>query len=437
MFKKSILVIPVTLLSTCIVADTDTGLTFVSQSVSKHPVVIEKANEITLKGISVDQILAEDGVKINLSTKSKLPISYNLNVNASRVDDLDRKFLDGVVTLSKNLYDFGVVDNKVSAEKSRKKALELEYFQAFEATLQKLLNTTNDISRIDVVLASLELSIATTKQSIDEIKLRFTSGIGTVMDVRQAQLLLLDLETEVQNLHQERSAKLTILKNEFDISNDDLAVVNRSINQFNQLLAKGKQSASLLLNNPITYQRSKKIISLEKSALSSQIKSLKSEDMPQLNASVTGVAYDVTRSLSEYELYGGINFTMPLFDSGLSKVKQRGLSHRIKVQGDMIDALDQDKSLELNKLRKKYKNLQIEKNNANQKQQNLTEKLKQVQQRSVVVDEGLITELQTKIQLDKASRSLAAYPYFINSINIDYWALNEQLIEKINIRPIK
>jgi len=79
MFKKPILAIPVILLSTYVIADTN--LMIVSQSVSSHPSVIEKANEITLKGISVDQILAENGLKINLSTKSKIPISHSLDAN--------------------------------------------------------------------------------------------------------------------------------------------------------------------------------------------------------------------------------------------------------------------------------------------------------------------------------------------------------------------
>jgi len=436
MFKKSIIFTLIALTTTLSIANT-VELSLVSFSVSNHPRVVEKANEITLKGISVDQILAEDGFKIHLSTKSKLPISYSLDVNKTRADDLDRDFLDGVVTLSKNLYDFGVVDYKVSAEKYRKKALELEYFQAFEITLQKLLNTVNDVSRVTSILTSLELSIATVKSSIDKIRLRFTSGIGTVMDVRQAQLLLLDLETEAQNLREERTTKLVILRDEFSISSDDLGIVNRAIAQFERKLFNSKQNMHSVINNAITYQRSKQAIDLEKSALSSQIKSLKSENMPQLSVSVTGITYDITRGLGEYELYGGVNLTMPLFDSGLSNVKQRGLTYRIKVQNDIMNSLDQDKSLEINKLRNKYQNLQIKNNSAEQRHQNLAEKFKQIQQRAAVIDEGLITKLQAQLHLANTKRDLLAYPYHLQSLNIDYWALNELLIEKIDIHPTK
>ena len=435
MLKKSIILTTITLSASLALANT-TELSLVSSSVSKHPSVVEKANEIVLQGISVDQIIAEDGLKINFSTQSKLPLTFK-GLSGSKLDDALDTYVDGVVTFNKNLYDFGVVDNKINAEKSRKEALKLEYSKVFEITLQKLLNTVNDVARINTVLTELELNIATTKALIAKIKLRFTSGIGTVMDVRQAQLLLLDLETEVQTLRRERNTKLVILRDEFGIVQSDLGVVNKAISQFNKELTANKQSVSSMITKAITYQRSIKIIDLEKSALNSQIKSLKSENMPQINANITGIAYDMTHSLDEYEVYGGINLNIPLFDSGLSNVRQRSLTHRIKVQGDMLNALNQDKSLALNKLTKNFQNMQIRYNSAQKKQVNLSEKLSQLVQRMAVVDEGLLTKLQTQLQLAKTERDLLAYPYNMQSINIDYWSLNEQLLEKINIHPTK
>ena len=163
-------------------ADTD-DLSLVSSSVSSHPSVVKKANEVKLNGINVDQIIAENGLKINLSTRSKLPLLYaidNTN-NLNRTSSLDTMYFDGVVTLEKNLYDFGVVENKINAEKLREKALKLEYLEVFEKILQKLLNTVNDMSRINVELDNLESNIIAVNKSIEEIKLRFSSGTGTLM----------------------------------------------------------------------------------------------------------------------------------------------------------------------------------------------------------------------------------------------------------------
>jgi outer membrane protein TolC len=331
------------------------------------------------------------------------------------------------------LYDFGVVEYKLDAENNRKKALELEFQQIFEKTLQKLLNTANDIGRINTVLDNLNSSIVTAKTSISEIRTRFTSGIGTVMDVRQAQLLLLDLETEAQVLTKEYEAKIIILKDEFDIYKGDISVVTDKLKMFKKQLSVNQNGINQMIGEALYYPRSEKIIKLEKYALNSQIKALKSEDMPQLNANITSIVYDITRGSGERQVYGGINLTMPLFDGGLSNVKKRGLTYKIKVQDDRLDALNQEKLLELNKLTKKYQSLQIEYDSAQEKLTNITEKLAQITQRMAVVDEGLLTKLQTQLQLAKIKRDLLAYPYSMQSLNIDYWALSERLIEKAQI----
>jgi outer membrane protein TolC len=401
--------------------------------------VVKKANEVKLKGINVDQIIAENGLKINLSTRSKLPLLYAIDDtdNLNRTSSLDTMYFDGVVTLEKNLYDFGVVENKINAEKLREKALKLEYLEVFEKILQKLLNTVNDVSRINVELDSLESNIIAINKSIEEIKLRFSSGTGTLMEVRQAQLLLLDLETEAQNLQRELISRLSILKDEFDLKGADLSAVDNVISQFIDDLDSTNQNLSSVIYETIEYNRSIEIISSEKSALNSELNSIQSENMPQINLSATAIIYDVTRGLSEYELYGGVTLTMPLFDSGLSSVRQSDLLHKYKIQDDMIDALNQDKSLALNKLIKNYQDLQIEYNNAQQKHTNLSEKLAQLILRMAVIDESLFTKLQTQLELAKTRRSLLSYPYYMHSFNINYWALNERLMEKINISPIR
>jgi len=437
MFKQNLLIVFAVSIAASAMANSS-ELTLISASVSNHPKVVEKANEITLKGINIDQLLAEDGLKINLSTKSKISIKDSIatgSVNQS--NDLDREFLNGVVTINKNIYDFGVVEYKKNAEVLRKEALKLEYRQAFSTVLQRLLNTANDVVMIEKVLIGLRLDIEIAINSIEEIRLRFTSGIGTIMDVRQAQLSLLDLQTEMQGLVKEVAAKKAILKNEFGINIVALSTIKQAIFEFNQQLISQKQSVEFVIDNAIQYERSKQIIGYEKSALNSQIKSLKSENMPQLNASITSILYDITREADEYEIYAGINLTMPLFDSNLSKTKERGLVYRIKVQDDMINALNQDKFLALNKLTKKYQNLQIENNANKNKEINLAEKLDQIKQRAAVVDEGLSSKFQTQLRLNKIKRDLTSYPFKVQSLNIDYWALNEQLIEKIGIYPAK
>ena len=438
MINKTLILISIVVISTFSFANA-TDLSLVTSSVSNHPNVVEKVNEVKLKGMDVEQIIAENGLKVNLSTRSKLPLLYNVddNDNVTRASSLDKTYFDGVITFEKKLYDFGVVENKINAERLREKGLNLEYLEVFEKTLQKLLNTVNDVSRTNAVFDHLESHIILVNESIDKIKLRFSSGIGTLMEVRQAQLLLLDLETQAQNLYKERYSSLTILREEFDISSADLSSIEMVITQFIDGLELIDQDLSSVIYKAIEYNRSKEIINAEKYALESSLDGLQSEIMPQINMSATAIIYDVANGLSEYELYGGVTLTMPLFDSGLSNAKKSNMLHKLKIQNDVIDALNQNKSLALNKLIKNYQDLQIEFDNMQQKQVNLTEKLSQLEQRMKVVDEGLLTKLQTQIDLSKTKRNLLAYPFYVNSLTINFWALNEKLIEKINIKPYR
>ena len=438
MLNKTLILTSIVVISTFSFANA-TDLSLVTSSVSNHPNVVEKVNEVKLKGMDVEQIIAENGLKVNLSTRSKLPLLYNVddNDNATRASSLDKTYFDGVITFEKNLYDFGVVENKINAERLREKGLNLEYLEVFEKTLQKLLNTVNDVSRTNAVFDHLESHIVLVNESIDKIKLRFSSGIGTLMEVRQAQLLLLDLETQAQNLYKERNSSLTILREEFDISSADLSSIEMVITQFIDGLELIDQNLSSVIYKAIEYNRSQEIINAEKYALESSLDGLQSEIMPQINMSATAIIYDVAHGLSEYELYGGVTLTMPLFDSGLSNAKKSNMLHKLKIQNDVIDALNQNKSLALNKLIKNYQDLQIEFDNMQQKQVNLTEKLSQLEQRMKVVDEGLLTKLQTQIDLSKTKRNLLVYPFYMNSLTINFWALNEKLIEKIKIKPYR
>jgi len=63
MLNKPLILTSIALVATLSFADT-TDLSLVSSSVSSHPSVVKKANEVKLKGINVDQIIAENGLKI-------------------------------------------------------------------------------------------------------------------------------------------------------------------------------------------------------------------------------------------------------------------------------------------------------------------------------------------------------------------------------------
>ncbi len=408
-------------------------VSLLDKSVSIHPDVVSRSNDMILKGLNIEKILAEDGIKVNFSTDSKLPISSQGLSGSHLTDSLDDYF-NGKVAIQKNIYDFGVVDHKIAAENSRKEVAALEYKLTYEKVTQKLLNTVNNIKRLELLIVNLEQTIVVVEKTIQQIKLRFTGGVGTIMDVRQAQLLLLDLEAEYQTAQNEYQVNLITLKGEFNITAKQVDQIQVHTTSFMKSLGRHKQVLTDVVNNDIVYQRSTEIINLEKSALKSEIESLKSEEYPQIKASITSVVYDIHRGFDEYEVYGAVDLVIPLYDSGLSSVKQRSVEHRLVIQDNTTLSLKRDKLNEFNELMKRHYKLQLDNQDAQERETNLTEKLKQLKLKLSIVETGLLTQLQTQLQLDQVKRVLASYPYTFNVLNIDYWTLNELLLEKLTLK---
>ena len=68
---NKIILFSATILAGSLVFAEAMNLPLAYDSVAKHPDVVEKVNEVSLKGLDIDLILAEDNYKINFSTQSK------------------------------------------------------------------------------------------------------------------------------------------------------------------------------------------------------------------------------------------------------------------------------------------------------------------------------------------------------------------------------
>lgn len=403
--------------------------------VEQHPAVVEAKNQALLKGLRIREMVAEDGLQINLSTKSKLSLMDRFSDNQYRITDQDRSYIDGVVTAQKTIYDFGASGFSISSERHREKAAQLEYLEVYEQTMQTLLSLAVDVTRINRLISSLDQTIATANTSIDELELRFTSGVGTVVDVRRAQLLLLDLETERDNLYREKSIKVSALKTEFNVISTDMGLINSTLEQLIPNNTADGGAEPIFNHQDVNSTRSLERINQEKVAIRYEMQSLRAAEYPQLNGTLTGVLYDVTRGVDEYELYGGVNVSMSLFDSGLSSSKEQSLRHQLQLQDDALLMLENRKRLDALELTKRYQQLFLQYRSSREKAENLRERLSQITRKIAMTGEGLLSRLQATIELAEAERIISAYPQALRSLTIDHLVLNEQLLDSMSATP--
>jgi len=412
--------------------NTDFEDKFTVRSVNQHPDVVRKFNAVEEKALLIGQIIADDSLKINLSNRSKMP--WKNNTENSDDDDRKKSAIDKthdlILTADKTLLDFGLVDNNVAAEESSKLAVKLDYLNTFELTLKKLINNAISLTRTRQSIKLIEQSIYHTESTIGKIKQRFELGTGTISQVRQAQLSLLELETSLSNLIREYENSRQILKQEFKIDGNQAKIIaNRAID-FHQSI-KGSQYDIEKIDGlyVIKFQRSSEMINHQKNAIRSQIKAVDSGNYPRLGITLTAVGYDWNHKIDEYELYGALNLSMPLYDGGSSSNKKRGLEFQIKMLLDREAALDSSKNTELNDLIDRTTKFNIEYKLSQLKYANLEEKLQRIKQRMSASEEVLNEKLQATLSLAKENIKITEYDYYLASMNVDFLSLTEILAQ--------
>ena len=406
---------------------------FTVRSVNQHPDVVKKFNAVEEKALTIEQIVADDSLNVQLSNRSRMPWSSNVTINSpdNRYTDTGKTTHDLVLTADKTLLDFGLMDNKVAAEESNKLSIKLDYLNTFELTLKKLINNSISMTRSKQSIKQIEQSIYHAKSSIDQIKKRFRLGAGTISQVRQAQLLLLELETSLATLTREYENSRQILKQEFTIDERQAKIIaNRAINFHNSIKGSQYDIEQIDALYIIKYQRSSEMINHQKNAIRSQIKAVDSGNYPQLGITLTAVGFDWNHKIEEYELYGALNLSMPLYDGGSSSNKKRGLEFQIKMLLDREVALESSKNTELNELIDRITRFNIEYKLSNLRFTNLSEKLKQIKMRMSGSEEILIEKLQTTLSLAKEKIKIREYDYYLASMNINFLSLSEQLAQR-------
>ncbi len=406
---------------------------FTVRSVNQHPDVVKKFNAVEEKALTIEQIVADDSLNVQLSNRSRMPWSSNVTINSpdNRYTDTRKTTHDLVLTADKTLLDFGLMDNKVAAEESNKLSIKLDYLNTFELTLKKLINNSISMTRSKQSIKQIEQSIYHAKSSIDQIKQRFRLGAGTISQVRQAQLLLLELETSLATLTREYENSRQILKQEFTIDERQAKIIaNRAINFHNSIKGSQYDIEQIDALYIIKYQRSSEMINHQKNAIRSQIKAVDSGNYPQLGITLTAVGFDWNHKIEEYELYGALNLSMPLYDGGSSSNKKRGLEFQIKMLLDREVALESSKNTELNELIDRITRFNIEYKLSNLRFTNLSEKLKQITMRMSGSEEVLIEKLQTTLSLAKEKIKIREYDYYLASMNINFLSLSEQLAQR-------
>ena len=122
--KKIIIALCLALSSTYCFANS-ASINEIITSIDQHPKVVTMAPAFSSQRIQTNLVRSE-GPQINFSTKGSIPIARNINTNLYRNPIDDRTYIDGLITGSMTLYDFGELDANIAANIALEFSSELE-----------------------------------------------------------------------------------------------------------------------------------------------------------------------------------------------------------------------------------------------------------------------------------------------------------------------
>jgi outer membrane protein TolC len=394
-------------------------------SIDQHPKVVTMARVLSSQRIQTN-IVRSEGPQINFSTKGNLPIARNINTNLYRNPVDGRTYIDGLITGSMTLYDFGELDANIAANIALELSSELEYEDAREAILLKLFNLIIDFHRLEAIRVSLVRSITNTNETLIQTKQLYKSGVGTIDDVREIELSRLDIESQLQLLNIKREEVLQNLRYEFGFSTgkfDAIYEVANSLNHSSPLISNSKTLKSARL---------KAIHQLKVDSIEQQISAINATRMPNVSGVITTTFYDIARGLNEYQVTGGVNIALPLFDSGRSDVQMQSALNNIGIEDDKFRSIIFSKELALEDLYRQIQSLRSVNSSNLIKQSELNEKITRLELKQKTSNSALVAKVKTQIELDKLERDLLNYDYVVKQSNLKHLRLNETLLSEFS-----
>ena len=394
-------------------------------SIDQHPKVVTMARVLSSQRIQTN-IVRSEGPQINFSTKGNLPIARNINTNLYRNPVDDRTYIDGLITGSMTLYDFGELDANIAANIALELSSELEYEDAREAILLKLFNLIIDFHRLEAIRVSLVRSITNTNEALIQTKQLYKSGVGTIDDVREIELSRLDIESQLQLLNIKREEVLQNLRYEFGFSTGKFDAIYEVANSLNH-------SSPLISNSKILKSaRLKAIHQLKVDSIEQQISAINATRMPNVSGVITTTFYDIARGLNEYQVTGGVNIALPLFDSGRSDVQMQSALNNIGIEDDKFRSIIFSKELALEDLYRQIQSLRSVNSSNLIKQSELNEKITRLELKQKTSNSALVAKVKTQIEIDKLERDLLNYAYVVKQSNLKHLRLNETLFSEFS-----
>ena len=227
---------------------------------------------------------------------------------------------DGKISLRYTLFDWG-------ARSARHQSAALDYQAAVIQAEQVWADRLSEVMRLALNQWQADQTLALLRGTMPEVDAlngiiedRVVAGVERMSVVRMARLLALDLDLQLEAANARRTGINRQIKTELAIETSNLGWL---VALFRQNRAEG-----IIQSDARTVRRTR-VLELQERAAKTQGEETAAKQYPSVTGVLNHTFFDLTDYEDEYELVGGLEFQMPLYDGGTARAQLREVQWRI------------------------------------------------------------------------------------------------------------
>lgn len=387
------------------------------------PEVIEAKENLALSDNEITLIASQTKPKINFSTSGNYPFSTNIAPQNNRISNIDETYIDGKISLDTQIYDFGTQSYLIEAEQLKKNAQVINLKILEQEIYFDLIKTGFEILALSDKIDLLKKH--TNKHNEDRAiaKERFIKGTGTNLEVKEAELVALNLESEYSKLNSNLAEREKYFETQFG---EDFE--NYSKDFLNLKKLNPKAVISYVMFETLNIKKLK----YELQSLQAEVLSIEKSRLPVVSSSLSLNMYNMDNGVgNDYSVTGGINMSVPLYDSGTSKANEKAILIKTKIIRSQI--VKQKKKWEKDWNNNTSRILQLRKEILllSQKKKETLNKSEQLASLSKALQSNFIEVMKTKVDLRLIEREIMNLKEELLQSYLENLFLREQLLTGI------
>ena len=201
--------------------------------------------------------------------------------------EYDGAGLNATLQLRQQIYDWGDTEAGIDLAKLKRHLALLERFIILDEQAAAILRPALEYQAQEEVLDHYMKSTAELEWTLKSIEARFEAGAGTLVELRQAQILKLEHEAAIDSAKRRRAQSTEVLKKQFELApKETLEIVKIFVG--NRPLVPETIPAEVSLQG--------RIISLDLQATDFENNRLEAQRLPKIEGVLMGRAWDINES---------------------------------------------------------------------------------------------------------------------------------------------